>query len=448
MTSLEWQPGNLYGRHREPEYNAISYTWGRWRLDTSGDHEQQQQQQRVGEGSSSSSEIYGIVIHNVKWDIPPISPDHFTVEEFRTALRRAAGRFYPRSDGGDGEFLWLDVACIDQRRGSEDDARLKKLFWDPWFTSLWTLQESYLRQNAVLLSREAQPLNQDCLGGLRELISFCENLSSYCAKVLAVLALNALYKTVHSRGLPALYSNNPLAAYCAAGRREATDPSDYVYKIQQIFHYRLGRSEEGLDPCTAGDDHGCRRSLEAQLGARLASSWWWKLDSLRGIRADTLSADKGVAVGVFKGRMCRYTTLQGLWSKIVGPRDTDDSRNARTRASAPDTFHHIGLDVKYGGIEDVLDSDEPLIYRTQGHARDIHPGDEQQALASWLSRHYGDCLRVLLLGKIIDDVESRTFEVETFNVGLLLVQGMEDVQPILAALDTHQPWEDMEGCFV
>ena len=67
------------------------------------------------------------------------------------------------------------------------DARLKKLFWDPWFTSLWTLQESYLRQNAVLLSREAQPLNQDCLGGLRELISFCENLSSYCAKVLAVL---------------------------------------------------------------------------------------------------------------------------------------------------------------------------------------------------------------------------------------------------------------------
>lgn len=293
--------------------------------------------------------------------------------------------------------------------------------------------------------------------------------------VLYMTALNALYKTVHSRGLPALYSNNPLAAYCAAGRREATDPSDYVYKIQQIFHYRLSRSEEGLDPCTAGDDHGCRRSLEAQLGARLASSWWWKLDSLRGIRADTLSADKGVAVGVFKGRMCRYTTLQGLWSKIVGPRDTDDSSNARTRASAPDTFHHIGLDVKYGGIEDVLDSDEPLIYRTQGHARDIHPGDEQQALASWLSRHYGDCLRVLLLGKIIDDVESRTFEVETFNVGLLLVQGneeevnssstferigfcywrcdplpsgMEDVQPILAALDTHQPWEDMEGCFV
>lgn len=328
-------------------------------------------------------------------------------------------------------------------------------------------------------------------------------------------ALNALYKTVHSRGLPALYSNNPLPAYCAAGRREATDPSDYVYEIQQIFHYRLGRSEEGLDPCTAGDDHGCRRSLEAQLGARLledwpmlsqmhvfatpvppgtgwhptlesqipggpgwgrlASSWWWKLDSLCGIRADSLSADKGVAVGVFKGRMCRYTTLQGLWSKIVGPRDTDDSSNARTRASAPDTFHHIGLDVKYGGIEDVLDSDEPLIYRTQGHARDIHPGDEQQALASWLSRHYGDCFRALLLGKIIDDVESRTFEVETFNVGLLLVQGneeevnssstferigfcywrcdplpsgMEDVQPILAALDTHQPWEDMEGCFV
>lgn len=167
MTSLEWQPGNLYGRHREPEYNAISYTWGRWRLDTSGDHEQQQQQQRVGEGSSSSSEIYGIVIHNVKWDIPPISPDHFTVEEFRTALRRAAGRFYPRSDGGDGEFLWLDVACIDQRRGSEDGAlevgRQAAIFRGADEVCVWLSRSSFESLSVIATSISASSMSESIL---------------------------------------------------------------------------------------------------------------------------------------------------------------------------------------------------------------------------------------------------------------------------------------------
>ncbi|KAL4908407.1 hypothetical protein BDW74DRAFT_175089 [Aspergillus multicolor] len=33
MTSHKWQPGSRYNGQREPRYNAISYTWGRWRLD-------------------------------------------------------------------------------------------------------------------------------------------------------------------------------------------------------------------------------------------------------------------------------------------------------------------------------------------------------------------------------------------------------------------------------
>ena len=36
LTSCEWQPGNVYGGVTEPEFNAITYTWGRWRLK---DHE-------------------------------------------------------------------------------------------------------------------------------------------------------------------------------------------------------------------------------------------------------------------------------------------------------------------------------------------------------------------------------------------------------------------------
>src|SRR5450755_4332269 len=33
-TSLEWQPGDCYGSYHRPKYSAISYTWGRFRLDS------------------------------------------------------------------------------------------------------------------------------------------------------------------------------------------------------------------------------------------------------------------------------------------------------------------------------------------------------------------------------------------------------------------------------
>src|SRR2546423_14126244 len=35
MTSWPWRPGNFYGDHEAPQYNALSYTWGRWSLDDS-----------------------------------------------------------------------------------------------------------------------------------------------------------------------------------------------------------------------------------------------------------------------------------------------------------------------------------------------------------------------------------------------------------------------------
>jgi hypothetical protein len=32
LTSYAWQPGNIYGGLERPQYNAITYTWGRFRL--------------------------------------------------------------------------------------------------------------------------------------------------------------------------------------------------------------------------------------------------------------------------------------------------------------------------------------------------------------------------------------------------------------------------------
>lgn len=53
-----------------------------------------------------------IKIDGVPWDIPRVDPSHFTVDDFQAAMRMAGRdtRF-----GLDVEFLWLDVACIDQR---------------------------------------------------------------------------------------------------------------------------------------------------------------------------------------------------------------------------------------------------------------------------------------------------------------------------------------------
>ena len=113
MTSYTWQPGNIYGRYQEPEYNAISYTWGRFCLTRN-------ENGSGAEGSSSSKQA--IAVANVDWDIPEINPEHFSIEQFHTAIRAATKRLHERVDGKNTEFLWLDIACIDQRWGSTDGA--------------------------------------------------------------------------------------------------------------------------------------------------------------------------------------------------------------------------------------------------------------------------------------------------------------------------------------
>lgn len=96
MTSFEWAPGNYYGSFEEPDYIATSYTWGRWAL---RDHEM--------------PEVKAIEISGVSWEIPRIHPARFTRDQFLDFIRNATD---PRPhEESQVEFLWLDVACIDQR---------------------------------------------------------------------------------------------------------------------------------------------------------------------------------------------------------------------------------------------------------------------------------------------------------------------------------------------
>lgn len=342
MTSHVWQPGNIYGGVASPTYNIITYTWGRWMLRHPED----------------LPHVKAIDIKGVEWDIPRIDPRHFTSDEFLATIRRSmgptpayAGRSEPptqnqlrkRWQAEDripedeeatrlrrqeaelqrlrvrpkySEFLWLDVACIDQRPGSPDSAieigrqgdifrgaqhvfiwlttlndqdlytllsnasliykydrvlhhissvdldmvsvqtSLERLCTDPWFSSLWTLQEAYLRPDGMFLSRNAQ-LADDSNKRMEDQwheFSFSLGILAFNIRCLYIhvfrgrasragLELKERYLTLTRRiGVVNLDRTNPLTPYVASKERTTSREEDRVYGIQQIFGFHLGAS--------------------------------------------------------------------------------------------------------------------------------------------------------------------------------------------------------------
>ena len=111
MTSLEWQPGDQYGGHVAPRYNAVSYTWGRYDLDFPGTKK-----------IKKYRNIKAIEIDGVTWRVPRINPTHFSVDHFQHLIWQTCE---PVDDSRERiDFLWLDVACIDQNDGSQKSAEI------------------------------------------------------------------------------------------------------------------------------------------------------------------------------------------------------------------------------------------------------------------------------------------------------------------------------------
>lgn len=69
MTSYQWTPGDQYGDVVKPSYVALTYTWGRWRLD-----------------EGERPDIKALPVKGVTWPIPRIKPDHFTTTELEECL--------------------------------------------------------------------------------------------------------------------------------------------------------------------------------------------------------------------------------------------------------------------------------------------------------------------------------------------------------------------------
>ncbi len=87
LTSVVRNDGNVFAGVKEPRYDILSYTWGRF----------------------TCSKGRAIDVRGIEWKIPAIDESHFTVEEFEAVIRQV---------GRDVEFIWVDIACIHQ----EDEA--------------------------------------------------------------------------------------------------------------------------------------------------------------------------------------------------------------------------------------------------------------------------------------------------------------------------------------
>ena len=131
MTSLEWQPGDRYGEHVQPRYNAVSYTWGRFSLDVEEDKkagEKEKEELRESKKKKETRKMKknknttAVEINGIDWAVPRINPEHFSADNFRRLIQQTC-----ESVDGSREridFLWLDVACINQKDTVEKMAEI------------------------------------------------------------------------------------------------------------------------------------------------------------------------------------------------------------------------------------------------------------------------------------------------------------------------------------
>jgi hypothetical protein len=110
MTSLHVHHENCYSGFQKPVYNALSYTWGRYRIK-----------------SGPCIQIKGI-----SWQIPSIDESHFTIGEFHNVLCASAAE--------ENGLLWVDIACIDQENTKakmEEIGKQASIFRSAERCSIW-----------------------------------------------------------------------------------------------------------------------------------------------------------------------------------------------------------------------------------------------------------------------------------------------------------------------
>lgn len=240
---------------------------------------------------------------------------------------------------------------------------------DPWFSSLWTLQEAFLCPPALLLSREGRLIDvrQNEAFQLNQLTA--EASSIYQAARRHHLLHNSsnldnhsdsrlLTELIERAGLFALWNGEPMTALAMAKFRKTSNDSDRVYGIMQIFgdHFRVGEATGQSKP---GQKYTLEQ-LQDELGALLLShepalsqmhiheqppafGKGWRIGLSSAVpsfsiprtfvdpdssdpRKDQLAWEKtackfttaiidGTLWGFFQGQICNFQTLEKAWQR-------------------------------------------------------------------------------------------------------------------------------------
>lgn len=310
MTSVHWSDANSHAINNELDYSALSYTWGRF----------------AAPGPR-------INVQGISWVIPSIRADHFTADEFQAILQAIApASGYVWVDiacidqeclpvkmdeiGKQGDifrravktYIWLtqhdtaslqlllntlkafaykiealgrdssnfepnqeEVLLILEKGLDEVYVAIRTLLSDPWFSSLWTLQEAYLRDDALLLSHTGDTMMPPDRGAppytLRTLCATFQEISiSLSGYASASPTLTSLLTVIEGSGLLNIGTSmkTPILIYPAAHFRTCQKELDRVYGIMQVYNLRLGSSQDPQKTFTLNE-------LEDQLAVSLNS---------------------------------------------------------------------------------------------------------------------------------------------------------------------------------
>ncbi|KAK7704005.1 hypothetical protein SLS57_010659 [Botryosphaeria dothidea] len=157
---------------------------------------------------------------------------------------------------------------------------LETLFEDPWFSSLWTLQASYISKEIVLYTQRLCKYSDGQGSDWREF--YLSDLQNFLLEVMRIAEtefwpqfaiterdadlFSSFRVFAEKSGLAACAANQPMAILAAAYYRTTERVNDRVYGIMQIFGFKLGKSRPGAP---SGDDQYTLLQLEDELGAAL-----------------------------------------------------------------------------------------------------------------------------------------------------------------------------------
>ncbi|KAL8670783.1 MAG: hypothetical protein Q9168_004705 [Polycauliona sp. 1 TL-2023] len=483
MHSYLRKEGQIYRDEQHPHYNILTYTWGRWRRPCG-------KGQAISVGGVSwqipavdpdifSAESFESILKRVAQGVDWVWVDVACINqedpiEGDDEIGRQTGIF----SNADEVFVWLhhspisslqlffdrllrladraealDMSMAEFEYASDSEASptsdiftpyllldedwrhhvmvsLDILDEEPWFSSLWTLQESFLRPSATILSKEGKTPSRTgyagvyyfnllrAWGSIHDTIS--KGLRDYADGIPpgVVTSLGHILRRMERLGLRAV--DNPVVLYPAASHRTTTREDDRIYGIMQVFGLRLGKSAmPGTNYSLAeleiqfADALNSKSPIWAQLFVHTSPKppgrHWCisqtsqiperlSFDCIFPQTESTIGVDPDSGNPMFTGDACSFAQLGTVWSEGRLPRP-----NAAYSVWGASNRDKLGAGREGYPVETIiLDRGDFAERYIPTHLRRIDDelSDANNELRSLLLRDHGNSLEVFLLGKL------------------------------------------------